>query len=460
MANEKEELRAILEKSKESFPEFIKYIFPASFKKGKFTRAAHTIKWAKRIQYNKRTSTLSARKHLKSTTIHAYIMWRIFKNTPNNSEKWMYMSYSQSMSEYHINEIKGLVQANPFFAGIKDMTPSSSRIEYTWGNGDFIRVISAGILTFKRGWHGLGVICDDILTDPTNELNLTVIDKINRIFKEDVMSLPDEGGQVHLVGTAQHSSDIFFQLKDNPLWDWAEYKAILNEKNKETLWPELFTYKRLCEIRTDEIGEKAFLKEYMCAPVWSAEAYFQRKEFMAVVDNDLQQSRTAREWKTRKMVIYGGLDIGKKAHPSHFVIFKYQNGEFEQMFEMFMDNWDYSKQVDYINNMIDFYLIDAIYYDDTRSELESFREKKLINPTIWRPVAFSLKTKFDMASNFSRIVNKGTIKLLNRQRMIDSILSVNNDLKAPETEYGHGDAFWSVALALSAKPRYKPFIAI
>jgi hypothetical protein len=83
---------------------------------------------------------------------------------------------------------------------------------------------------------------------------------------------------------------------------------------------------------------------------------------------------------------------------------------------------------------------------------------------IWKPVVFKVKTKFDMASNFDRLLNnkEGTkITLLNRQRMIDSILSVNNDLEAPESEIGHGDAFWSIGLALYAhvKP-YVPYIAV
>ena len=36
--------------------------------------------------------------------------------------------------------------------------------------------------------------------------------------------------------------------------------------------------------------------------------------------------------------------------------------------------------------------------------------------------------------------------------MIRSILSVNDRLEALETAEGHGDAFWSIALALSEKP--------
>ena len=62
-----------------SFPWFIKHIFPQSFKKKGFVKAPHTHKWANRVEKNKRTATLSARKHLKSTMIYAFIMWTIYR---------------------------------------------------------------------------------------------------------------------------------------------------------------------------------------------------------------------------------------------------------------------------------------------------------------------------------------------------------------------------------------------
>lgn len=430
-------------------------------------KAPHTYKWAKRVENNKRTATLSARKHLKSTTIYAFIMWMIYSMDKGDNLSWLYMSYNQKMSIYHTTNIKILIQANPCFVKIKDLNQGQALIDYTWGDGSKFRCIPSGILTFNRGWHGDGVICDDILADPTNELNFTVIEKINRTFMEQVMSLPKEGGQIHLVGTAQHQTDLFFQLKNNKSWNWGEYKAILNEKTKKTLWPELFSYKRLEEIRNEEIGEKAFNKEYMCSPVWTEEAYFQRLELMKVVDPELKEKKEPITKSKERPLIVAGLDIGKKSHPSHFTIFEVDRDHYTQIYELFMDGWDYSKQVEFINGLIEFHGIDRLKYDDTRNELESFREKRLIDSAVWKPIVFKVKTKFDMASNFSRLVNykeKGEdmprVHLLNRQRMIDSILSVNNELQAVESKIGHGDAFWGIALALYKDTTYKPYIAL
>ncbi len=394
--------------------------------------------------------------------MYAWVIWRMFRLEEN--ERGLYMSYNQKMSTYHTENIKLLIQSNYFFQKIEeltgeklfiDLTSGHTQIDYKIGNNRFTCEPS-GILTFNRGWHGDWVICDDILQDPASELNFNIIDKITRIFMEQVMSLPKEGGELHLVGTAQHTMDLFFKLKNNKSWNWAEYKAILNETDKVILWPELFTYKRLNEIRRD-IGEKAFNREYQCSPVWSEDAYFGRDELMITVDA-VENKNPGGEWKAGEFI--AGLDIGKKAHPSHFVVFQRRNGIYTQFFQVFMDRWDYTKQVEFVQGLIDFYVIDEVRYDNTRGELEPFVEQNIINPRVWRPVIFGTKSKFQMASNFSKNVNNKTVHLLNDQRMIDSILSVNNDLQAPETEIGHGDAFWSIAMALYTPKQGGGYIAV
>lgn len=460
------EIQNHIKKAKIRFSYFLEHIFPLSFPKIGMKKAPHTFKWADRIQNNKRTATLSARKHLKSTTMYAWVMWRLLR--VQGFERGLYMSYTQPMSMYHTENIKRLIEDNPLFTGMKDLTGGATQIDYAY-NGHRFMVEPAGIGKFNRGWHGAWVVCDDILQDPTSELLFTSIDKINRAFFEQVMSLPIEGGEIHLVGTAQHAQDLFFKILDlidadiaadkPPSWDWAEYKAIHNEKNKEVLWPELFSYERLQELRR-EISDKAFNKEYMCSPVWSEDAYFKRDELMKVVDKHLkQETMNASKWKVRGYVM-AGLDIGKKAHPSHLSIFLLENGHYTQLYEEFMYSWDYTKQVAHINGLIEFYRIDELRYDATRGELESFAEQNLIDNHIWIPIIFGSKNKFDMAGNFSKNVNNQTMKLLNAQKMLDSILSVNNKLQAPETDAGHGDAFWSVALALIQPGISQGYIAI
>ena len=85
------------------------------------------------------------------------------------------------------------------------------------------------------------------------------------------------------------------------------------------------------------------------------------------------------------------------------------------------------------------------YVDNTRGELE---DRGL--DARWRPMHFSQKSKNTMASVFENFVHSGILKLIKDERQKQQILSVSNELKAPDTPMGHGDAFFSIAMALQA----------
>ena len=55
-----------------------------------------------------------------------------------------------------------------------------------------------------------------------------------------------------------------------------------------------------------------------------------------------------------------------------------------------------------------------------------------------------------MAAIFEKFVHSGNLKLIKDERQKQQILSVSNELKAPDTPMGHGDAFFSIAMALEA----------
>ena len=52
------------------------------------------------------------------------------------------------------------------------------------------------------------------------------------------------------------------------------------------------------------------------------------------------------------------------------------------------------------------------------------------------------KSKNTMAQVFEQYVHSGRLKLLSDERQRGQILCVSNELKAPETPMGHGDAFF------------------
>jgi len=433
------------------FDIFFNYIFSESIEKieGKFVRGWHIDKTCRRMQNQRRTVTVGPRKHIKSTIFYGYLAWQIYRMAYPLDE-WFYLSYKDDLSQYHLKKVKRYIAVNSYFEHIENMTKAETILHYRKGNNYFI-CEPEGILSFKRGRHPRGVLCDDILQDPISQkakLDISQILKINEIFFKQVTSLPKEGGELHIVGTPQDESDLFFELKKHSGYDWQLYQAIINYAKKEVLWPEMFPFERLIEIRDNEVGHKAFQTEYQCVPVRSEEAYFMPQEIDSVIN---PRRKPLNQWVKYKLNkdIFAGLDIGKKRHPSHLAVFAVKNNKLVQILSKWMDNWDYIDQLDHCELVIENLKVDKLKYDNTRAEFEGFNEEGKL-PTQMEPETLTSKMKHQLAVEFEKMVKNKTIELLPDQRQKRQILTVDNDLNAPETAEGHGDSFWSICLAIKA----------
>lgn len=418
---------------------------------GEFKTGAHLEEWCRLFQEETLLSILSARKHSKSEIAHAYLAWRIFRMDYKYLEKWLYISYTGDLAGEHLAETKERIAVNEMFdrEGIVDLTDAKTILHYQKGTARFY-CQPGGIQSFKRGKHPDGVITDDILRDPETKLDMSQIDKITRIFFEQVMSLPKEGGLgVKNIGTAQDEEDLFHQLEKRKQFSCHRYEAIKDYKNKVTLWGEMFSFERLMQIRDDEIGAKAFQKEYMCVPVRSTEGFFNHEDIDQVIYKRLKNRDYYKEVNLNEYA-YGGLDIGKKRHPSHIsLVGKDRKGRLVQLLSIWMDGRDYNDQLEVCREIIKNFKVQRFFYDDTRAELEGFREVGQV-PAQMKGLPFTAKLKHQMAVEFEKAVNSKQIMLIADDRQKRQILNVDNDLKSMETPEGHGDSFWSNAMAIHA----------
>lgn len=412
--------------------------------------AKHLQEWARILEQNKRTALLAPRGHLKSTLMYAYLAWRLAR-TGSKKENWLYVSFNYSMAQMHVRNFKKLIEKSWLFEELYDMTDAEHLARYSWDSRHLhFEVSPAGVLAFKRGWHGTGVIADDILADPANKLNPVIIQKINRVFFEDIIYLPNPEGYLHLVGTPQHHEDLFFMIKERrPDFSWHRYPAILNEKEKKVLWPERWPWEVLEQQR--KAHPSSFKKEMMVEPVWDVESYLSREAVLQAVNPELRPMRLGEESKAAigQANVVAGWDLGKKSHPSHLAVFKEQDGKLIQIYDLWMDKWDYIKQVKRIKEATEYFRIDRAYYDATRGEMETYKEAGEL-PSQWKGLSFTSKEKHHLATLLEEAINTGKIELINNQRTINQILAVDNELNAYETEEGHGDAFWSIAMAIKA----------
>lgn len=441
-----------------SLPYFLNNVYKYSFVgKEVFKPGKHINEWGEMMQAGN-TCIISSRKHSKSVTMYGYLMWEILRH-PKQDLEILYISYKDKLAKYHIGRFKQAVRNNPLFSQLHDFTPQNVEgvARYSWDGKHKITIHPGGIMSFERGKHPDILILDDVLADPADVLNFGIIDKINRMVMEVAFSLPKEGGSIKVIGTAQTPIDFLFKLKDAPHFNWGMYPAITDWKQKTTLWPEMFSYERLMEIREHEVGHKGFEKEYMCKPVWSADSFFTQEDIMATVNTNLKNFNSL---KTKNDVGIGW-DIGKHSHPAYVTAFEYipiaKGMDIAvQRHIKWMVGWEYKKQLDYVQGLVERLRADYVNYDATRGELEGFYEKGYMDKTVYFPINFSVKMKSQLATEYEKRVLHETpdgvksplVAHINHQRSINQILVVTNDLQAVATHEGHGDSFWGNALAL------------
>jgi len=459
---DKQELENIAE-SQLNFSEFIKRIFSKSF--DKFIGGQYPTDVANFMQYyhdkGKNTIRISARLHGKSTFIYAYIMWLIFRMDKDLSI--IYFSYSGKMSAYHITKIKKLIQNNPYFNELIDLKPTAETLmAYRWKNSKHeVTVNPQGLLGFKRGLHSSVVIIDDpysIDKEIVNEVvNFSNVAKINNIIKAQVLDIPYvDGGEIHIVGTPFSNDDVFFDKELRKMFAFWQAPAIKDEKNKIALWPEYMDWDELMKRKVTR--SNFFAREYLCQPIIASEGYLTKEQVLSVVDDSLTNNDIYDIMTTPANTI-AGFDIGKKLHPSAITVLRWDGTAYKEIYNRFLDNWDYTNggefdpdnptQLELLKLVVKNLKVDILYFDNTRGEFEAFIETQSL-PQQAIPVVFSLKEKTAMAMHLSNAITEKLILIQNKQRSINSLLSVMKDLQSIETPEGHGDMFWAMALAAKA----------
>jgi hypothetical protein len=450
--SKKESVPTLLTLCLNSFEYFFFQAFSIAINRveGKYVTPHHLREVADRLQYYDRTSTIAPRFHLKSTIVEAYVAWKLLRMEQNWNE-WIYMSYTGDLAAYHTKRLKRYISALPeLFGELMNCTDSESILFYKNKQGKTFHCEPVGILTFQRGKHPNGMILDDILRDPQVKLDLTQIEKITHTFFEEIEQMPKE--ELHLVGTPQDQEDLFAQLESKSDYNSKRYDIIVDAVKKQTLWQLCYDWD-WAENRRLRIGDKAFMKEFRCMPVRGMEGFISLNQLNFIINKRLKNYDVVRPPVLKERTVVGGFDIGKKTHPSHLcVLVEYIKGSFRKLVQIhskFMDGWAYTDQIEYLRQAIEVFKMDTLYYDDTRAEFEASYEQGIL-PGEMKGITFSAKSKFTMATELDKVITNKAIELIANDRQKRQILTVDCDLKAPETDEGHGDSFFSLCLAVQA----------
>ena len=412
--------------------------------------------WAYLAQFNPRLCLLAPRAHLKSTVLgQAFSMWHMFRVADGRVADIMYFSYKSTLAVEQVEQVLRLIRTNPYCRFWRDLRPQGRTVVnylVDFGDGAEGEAImrGEGILGATRGRHPNVVICDDILSDFSNQLSSPELEKINRVFRQSIMSLPaNEDDHLVLIGTPQSYEDILYQLSNAADFMWVAYPAIKDEVSGEVQWPEKFTFERLRRIQS-MIGRSAFEVEYQLTPSRVVNQFFSRLEVMNVIDPELAPWQLGDVFARNDLAVYAGFDVGRRVHPSHVSVFlELPSGTLVQIYQEFMDRLSYPKQVSLLNQVAETFSLSRGYFDATYNALED----RGLHPA-WTGRQFTRKLKADMAVLLERRVlaapSEPGIILLPDPRQLNQMTIVDRELKAATTAEGHGDAFWSNGLAVKA----------
>jgi len=432
-----------------SFWEFVRDIWSQSFEHPEYFKAWHIGVLAEDIEYclenNLNYVAVLPRFHFKSTILgHAFSVWSLLRSKRDASV--LYLSYSDGMAQYHISEINKTVQRNPVIAPLLQNKSPKADFSFRYlHNKRPVEIMHGGLFSFKRGMHVNGaLIADDVLRDPENPLNPGQIIKVEDHFMTESLFIPLKGVPVIVLGTPMMPGDLLDKLKSDERFKARVLPALDPVPNRRVLMPELYSEEWL--LAQQKARPKSFASEFMLVPQLSSESYFVQEDLDKCEDATLRSLPATKPYeKDEGEQLFAGFDVGKKRHPSHLVIFSRKGKIIKQVHQSWLDGWSYSDQIVFLNEVAENYDLDKGYIDNTRGELE---DRGLHRH--WWPMHFSLKNKNTMAHIFEEYVHSGNLKLLRDERQKQQILSVNNDLKAPATPMGHGDAFFSIAMALNA----------
>lgn len=271
---------------------------------GRFFISEHHQEWDRLAYEHKRLCVLAARDHGKTYFFDfAYPIWQILRKPWGSG---FIFSATQPQAERILGDIKYEIETNPRLQWLmpsrKDRWSSTS---IRLSNGH--RIFARGFGTKVRGAHPDWIVCDDVLNDETMYSELVRQKQID-YFYTAITNMIVPSGQIVVVGTPFHKSDLYASLKENPEYHFQKYQAI--DDSGKALWPDRYSAALLARRRV-EIGAIRFTREFLCEPVSDDMSLFPGTLFRGepVEQFQLTLGMPKEFWDSLGVQIYVGVDF-------------------------------------------------------------------------------------------------------------------------------------------------------
>ncbi len=216
---------------------------------------------------NRKSCTLAPREHLKTSTVLAYLIKKIY--TRKFPLEINYYHLTEDLAIEKFRKLKRVVENNPLLSGnfLIDEKINWKEDLIQLRDGTVIQPMS-----YKEGSVGKHphiIVLDDIIDRTviySDTQNQKSIDK----FYSDIypqISKVEQDKQIIVIGTAQRKDDLYHSLPGDFVFN--VFRAVISDDKQEVLSPELFSYGDLMKIKKDiseKNGERYWLKEYQNSP--------------------------------------------------------------------------------------------------------------------------------------------------------------------------------------------------
>lgn len=256
----------------------------------------HHLEWGDLVHRHNKLCIEAARDHGKSYYFsNAYAAWQLYRYSKpkkmiyskrpskSNSNRGYLFSFSLQQSVDLMEILKGTIEGNDI---LRERLFPDSRNSGAWASTNIVckngaRLTCKGFGSSVRGAHPYWIVVDDGLKDNVIYSQLQRQKSID-YFHSVIMNMLVPGGQIIVVGTPFHASDLYGDLKskskaatgsDNG-WFVIEYPAIFPDGR--ILWPARWGFNDLMEKKATQ-GNIIFSRENLCRPITNESSIFPLK---------------------------------------------------------------------------------------------------------------------------------------------------------------------------------------
>ena len=256
----------------------------------------HHLEWGDLVHRHNKLCIEAARDHGKSYYCsNAYAAWQLYRYSKpkkmiyskrpskSNSNRGYLFSFSLQQSVDLMEILKGTIEGNDI---LRERLFPDSRNSGAWASTNIVckngaRLTCKGFGSSVRGAHPYWIVVDDGLKDNVIYSQLQRQKSID-YFHSVIMNMLVPGGQIIVVGTPFHASDLYGDLKskskaatgsDNG-WFVIEYPAIFPDGR--ILWPARWGFNDLMEKKATQ-GNIIFSRENLCRPITNESSIFPLK---------------------------------------------------------------------------------------------------------------------------------------------------------------------------------------